>query len=70
MSFSRWSVEALYCAVLTEYSATEDIQSALDFWGYNMHNFAAIDVICILSIGFVLLIAAFFILLFLHARRK
>jgi uncharacterized membrane protein len=56
--------------VLTEYEKTYNIQSALDFWGYNMNNFPIIDISCIVGIGSLLLVAAFFILRFWHTRRK
>jgi hypothetical protein len=70
VSFCRWAVEGLYCSVLVQFKETDDIQAALDFWGYSMSSYPIVDIACLLGIGLVLRVIAYFVLYFMHSRKK
>eukprot|EP01122_Echinamoeba_exundans_P004415 TRINITY_DN1444_c0_g1_i2.p1 TRINITY_DN1444_c0_g1~~TRINITY_DN1444_c0_g1_i2.p1 ORF type:complete len:1867 (+),score=179.30 TRINITY_DN1444_c0_g1_i2:376-5976(+) len=69
MSYSRWSIEALYSLILLSVQSKYNIDPSLKYWGFDIARYPLIDVLALSGLALGLRIVAFVELYFLRRAK-
>jgi hypothetical protein len=70
ISYSRWSVEALYSLILLSVQSKYNIDPSLKYWGFDTARYPLIDVLALSGLALGLRLAAFVALYFLRRAKS